>query len=707
MMSNHEWEQGGKAMSEEIRDLTETRLNRRHVIGGIGAAAAVPAGAAMFAGKGQAVFARQDGLGDDANAIIKERGLTPEDVTGALSTYMPSGAFDEFMMFASSGHAGQIFAIGVPSMRTYRTIAVFTPEPWQGYGFSEETKDVLAGGRINGKDITHGDTHHPALSETDGDYDGEWLFINEKAHGRIGVIDLRDFNTKQIVKNPYLVSEHGGCFVTPNTEYVLEADQYPGVLGIGNYAPISEYKEKYRGLVCMWKFDREKGRLIYEESFGIETPPYGHDLGDAGKGVCDGYAFWNSYNSELAVGGQQEGNPPLEVGASQNDMDYLHIVDWKKAAEVAKSEMVEKDEATGFIKIPMDVAVKENLIWLVPEPKSPHGVDVTMDGKYIVICGKLDPHVSVYSWEKIKAAMDAGANETDDYGLPILDFEACLETQVEVGLGPLHTQYDDQGYAYTSLFLDSAVAKWSLGGDLKPENDEGWKLIEKLPVHYNVGHLSTPGGDTVNPQGKYLVSLNKWSVDRFTPVGPLLPQNEQLVQIGKGKPYRVLADMPMGYGEPHYAQMIPVDRLKPIQVYPQEEGKVGFDPITWDYHPEGVMIGDESIERDGNKVTVHLSVMRSRFNPDILELKQGDEVTIYLTNIESAVDAVHGFTIGGQNISLSLEPGETETIKFVADHPGVYPYYCTEFCSALHIEMAGWMTVEPNGDAEGDATPAS
>src|SRR5690606_18137205 len=144
--------------------------------------------------------------------------------------------------------------------------------PWQGYGFSEETKAILAQGSINGKVMHHGDTHHPALSESDGVYDGQFLFINEKAHGRIGVVDLTDFATKQIVKNPLLVSEHGGCFVTPNTEYVLEADQYPGVLGVGNYAPISEYKEKYRGLVVLWKFDREAGKLVQEESFGIETP---------------------------------------------------------------------------------------------------------------------------------------------------------------------------------------------------------------------------------------------------------------------------------------------------------------------------------------------------------------------------------------------------------------------------------------------------
>ena len=679
-------------MSSDVSELTGRKVDRRKIVGGIGAATAIPAVAAMTGGKQQAVVARQDDLGGDANSIISERELSPEDVTAALETYMPPGRMDDYMMFTSSGHAGMVYAIGVPSMRNYKSIAVFTPEPWQGYGFSEESKEVLAQGAINGKVMHHGDTHHPALSETDGDYDGQYLFINEKAHGRIGVVDLEDFITKQIVKNPLLVSEHGGCFVTPNTEYVLEADQYPGVLGVGNYAPMSEYEESYRGLCAFWKFDREAGRLVQDQSFGIETPPYGHDLGDAGKGPSEGWAFWNSFNTEMATGGVLDGNPPLEVGASQNDMDYMFIVDWKKAAEIAADGDFEATD--GFKLIPMDVAIENNLMYLVPEPKSPHGVDVTPDGNFIVIAGKLDPHVTVFSWEKIKAAIEAGGHETDQYGVPILGYEDCLEAQVEVGLGPLHCQFDNNGFAYTSLFLESAVAKWKVG---EAGNPDSWELVDKLPVHYNVGHLSVAGGDTVNPQGNYLVSLNKWALDRFPPVGPLLPQNLQLVDIREGKPYRALYDMPLGYGEPHYAQMIPLDRLETIDVYPQEDGKVGWDPIINDWHPHGTAKGDERIEVEGDEVIVHMTMMRSHISPDIIEVEEGQNVTMYITNIENAKDATHGFVIGGQDVSLSLEAGETETIKFVADTPGVYPYYCTEFCSALHIEMAGYFLVKPAG----------
>jgi nitrous-oxide reductase len=674
-------------MSDELRDLQRKRLNRRWMIGGMGAAAAVPAAGAVFGAMGGPAAA-QDDVSDSAKDIIEERELTPEDVNAALETYMPSGKMDEYMMFASSGHAGQVFAIGVPSMRLFRTIAVFTPEPWQGYGFSEETKAVLAGGDINGKKIHHGDTHHIALSETDGVYDGQYVFINEKAHGRIGVIDLEDFNTKQIVKNPLLISEHGGCFVTPNTEYILEGDQYPTPLGIGTYAPLSEFKDKYRGLVCFWKFDRDKGRIVPEESFGIETPPYFHDLADAGKGPSDGFAFWNSFNTEMATGGILDGNPPMEVGASQRDMDYLHVIDWKKAEKVVADGKAEKMH--DFSVIRMDVAVKEGLMFLVPEPKSPHGVDVTPDGKFITVSGKLDPHVTVYSFDKIKKQIEAGGTDKDEFGVPILDFESCMEAQVELGLGPLHTQYDNEGYAYTSLFLDSAVARWKVGSE-----DGKWELVEKVPVHYNVGHISAAGGDTMEPDGEFLVALNKWSVDRFPPVGPLLPQNLQLMDIRKDKTFRPLYDMPMGSGEPHYAQIIKTEKIKAIDAYPQDKENVGWDAITNEFHPEGTQAGSEKIEVDGNKVTIHGTVWRSRITPDVVEVNQGDEVTWYITNIEKAKDATHGFVLGGQDISLSLEPGETETIKFTADTAGVYPYYCTEFCSALHLEMAGYFLVKP------------
>lgn len=371
------------------------------------------------------------GGGASADEIAASRGLAPDDVAAALMTYSPSGHLDEYLMFSSGGHSGQVLVVGLPSMRLLKTIAVFTPEPWQGYGYgSKESTEVLAGGKIGGKDILWADTHHPALSETNGEYDGQWLFINDKANGRIAVIDLRDFETKQIVKNPLILVDHGGCFVTLNTEYVVEGTQYATPLG-WDYAPLSEYKEKYRGPVTFWKFDREKGRIDPAASFTVELPPYWQDLSDAGKGASDGWFFLNSFNTELALGGIESGQPAFEAGTSQRDMDYLHVINWKRAEQVAQSGNVETIKGMKVIRL--ETAIREGLLYLVPEPKSPHGVDVTPRGDYIIVAGKLDPHVTVYSFEKLQKAIAEGTSQRDEFGVPVLPFERVVEAQVELG----------------------------------------------------------------------------------------------------------------------------------------------------------------------------------------------------------------------------------------------------------------------------------
>ncbi|HEX7010062.1 MAG TPA: hypothetical protein VF184_08770, partial [Phycisphaeraceae bacterium] len=286
-------------------------------------------GCGQGGGSAQAPPAGGSGGAESASQIAAQRQLTPDDIAAALKTYTPSGRHDEYLMFASGGHAGQVFVVGLPSMRLLRSIAVFTPEPWQGWGYGT-SEEILAGGDIDGKAVRWGDTHHPALSETAGDYDGQWLFINDKANARIAVIDLRDFETKQIVKNPVALNDHGGAMVTPNTEYVIEGGQYASPLG-WSYAPIKEYNAAYRGMVTLWKFDRQKGRIDPDRSFALELPPYWQDLFDAGKLVSEGWIFGNSFNTELATGGIEKGNAPFEAGASRRDADYLHIINLKKA----------------------------------------------------------------------------------------------------------------------------------------------------------------------------------------------------------------------------------------------------------------------------------------------------------------------------------------------------------------------------------------
>jgi len=617
--------------------------------------------------------------------VMKERGLTQEDLLAAAKTYLPSGGRDDYIVFSSGGQSGQMIIYGVPSMKILKYIGVFTPEPWQGWGYDDDTKKVLAQGAIRGKQITWGDTHHPAISETNGKYDGKWLVINDKANPRIAVIDLSDMVTKQIVVNPVFKSDHGGAFFTPNSEYILEACQYGAPLD-NNYHPIEEYKETYRGGVTVWKFDHKHGKIIPEKSFTIEMPPYMQDLSDAGKEACYGWGFTNSFNSEMYTGGIEKGLPPFEAGCSRNDTDYLHVYNWKKLAKLAENPKNVKI-INGHKVIPISVAVKNNALFLVPEPKSPHGVDVSPDGKYIVVCGKLDTHATVYSWDKIKKAIDKkDFVGKDPYGIPIIDMKKAAHCQAELGLGPLHNQYGKhwkkEGEIYTSLYVDSQVVKW---------NYLTCKVQDRINVNYNIGHLCGMEGKTEDPQGDYIIALNKLAIDRFDEIGPLHPQNHQLIDI-RGKKMQLLYDMPIPLGEPHQAVAIRRSKLHTHVRY-----KMGINPFTGKTHVGKTLAGQEKIVRKGKHVYVYGTVVRSHINPEHVTVNLGDTVTFYLTNLERAEDETHGFTVDHYNVHASLEPGKTVAITFKADREGVFPYYCTEFCSALHLEMMGYLLVkDPN-----------
>jgi len=613
--------------------------------------------------------------------IMKERGLTEADMLAAAKTYTPTGKLDEYYVFSSGGQSGQVLVYGVPSMRILKYISVFTPEPWQGYGYGDvENDDIIYNqASMRGKRITWGDTHHPALSETNGEYDGQYLFINDKANPRVAVIDLKTFSTIQIVPNPIIKNEHGSAFVTPNTEYILEASQIPTPF-TNDYVSLDEFNEKYRGAMTMWKFNRKKGKISVDDSFSVELPPYCQDLSDSGKNISEGWVFTNSFNSERYIGGFGPGNTkwkdrlPNEAGMSSKDTDYLHMINLKTAEKLFKEGKT--TQINGHSVISMETMVANNALFLIPEPKSPHGVMIEPTGQYITVSGKLDTHVSVYDFKKMMKLVDAKEYEgRDPYNIPILSMAKSLHGQVELGLGPLHTQYDkEKGIAYTSLFVDSAIAKWDF---------LNLKLVEKIPIHYNVGHLVAAEGDTVSPDGKYLIALNKLAIDRFLPVGPLHPQNHQLIDISPGHPMQMLYDMPLPLGEPHYAVMIKADKIKPLIRFKQKWFKHRVKP------------GREKVVREGNKVTIHANLIRSHYSPEIIEVKKGDEITWHVTNLERAQDETHGFSIFMYNINGSLEPGETNTFKFTADQEGVFPFYCTEFCSALHLEMMGYLLVKP------------
>lgn len=618
----------------------------------------------------------------ELDAIMKARGLSEKDILAAAKTYQPSGRKDEYLVFSSGGQSGQVIVYGVPSMRIYKYIAVFTPEPWQGYGYDEESKKVLEGGKINGRAMTWGDSHHPAFTEKNGEYTGDYLFINDKANPRLAVIDLKTFETVQIVSNPVIKSEHGGAFVTPNSEYVLEASQYAAPLD-RNYHPLEAFENAYRGAVTLWKFDLDKGRINEAESLTLELPPYNQDLSDAGKGVSDGWAFINSFNTEMYTGGIEAGLPPNEAGMSRNDHDYLHVFNWKKIAELGKDPKNVK-VINGHRVVPIEVAVANDALFLIPEPKSPHGVDVSPDGKYLVIGGKLDTHASVYDFEKIKKLIDAKDYAgKDTFGIPILDMKKSLHGQVELGLGPLHTAFDSKdGVLYTSLYVDSQVVRW----DYKK-----LKVLDRINVHYNIGHLDSMEGKSTKPKGDWLLALDKLSIDRFNPVGPLHPQNHQLIDIS-GPKMELTYDLPIPLGEPHDVVSIAADKLTPKVTF-----DIGTDSRTEKPSPYATLAGQERVERDGNNVTVFATMVRSHINPERITVNKGDHVKIHLSSLERAQDETHGFAVDSMNVHASLEPGKTVTVEFDATEEGVFPYYCTEFCSALHLEMMGYLMVkDPN-----------
>ena len=612
----------------------------------------------------------------ELDAIMKARGLSEKDILAAAKTYQPSGRKDEYLVFSSGGQSGQVIVYGVPSMRIYKYIAVFTPEPWQGYGYDEESKKVLEGGKINGRAMTWGDSHHPAFTEKNGEYTGDYLFINDKANPRLAVIDLKTFETVQIVSNPVIKSEHGGAFVTPNSEYVLEASQYAAPLD-RNYHPLEAFENAYRGAVTLWKFDLDKGRINESESLTLELPPYNQDLSDAGKGVSDGWAFINSFNTEMYTGGIEAGLPPNEAGMSRNDHDYLHVFNWKKIAELGKDPKNVK-VINGHRVVPIEVAVANDALFLIPEPKSPHGVDVSPDGKYLVIGGKLDTHASVYDFEKIKKLIDAKDYAgKDTFGIPILDMKKSLHGQVELGLGPLHTAFDSKdGVLYTSLYVDSQVVRW----DYKK-----LKVLDRINVHYNIGHLDSMEGKSTKPKGDWLLALDKLSIDRFNPVGPLHPQNHQLIDIS-GPKMELTYDLPIPLGEPHDVVSIAADKLTPKVTF-----DIGTDSRTEKPSPYATLAGQERVERDGNNVTVYATMVRSHINPERITVNKGDHVKIHLSSLERAQDETHGFAVDSMNVHASLEPGKTVTVEFDATEEGVFPYYCTEFCSALHLEMMGYL----------------
>ena len=321
---------------------------------------------------------------------------------------------------------------------------------------------------------------------------------------------------------------------------------------------------------------------------------------------------------------------------------------------------------------------------MIPCPKSPHGCDVDPSGEYIVGSGKLAALIPVFSFDKIQNAIGKKEFDGEYQGIPVIKYEAALYGEVKKpGLGPLHTEFDGKGNAYTSFFVSSEVVKWNI---------KDLKVLDRVPTYYSVGHLCIPGGDSKKPFGKYLIAYNKITKDRYLPTGPELAQSAQLFDIS-GDKMQMILDYPT-IGEPHYAQAAPADLItkNQVKIFKIDENKHA-------YATKGEK--ESKVVREGNVVHVYMTCVRSHFAPDNIEgIQMGDVVYFHVTNLEQDWDVPHGFAVkGADNAELLIMPGETATLKWDPDRVGIFPLYCTDFCSALHQEMQGYVRVSPKGSS--------
>lgn len=619
---------------------------------------------------------------------ISCKDLSKNSSKGALSmnmaerAYVPPGEYDEFYAFISGGFSGQLSVYGLPSGRLFKVIPVFSQDAEKAYGYNEETKPML--------NTSHGfvpwdDSHHPDISQTNGVVDGRWVFINGNNTPRIAKIDLSTFETTEILEVPNSAGNHSSSFVTENTEYVVAGTRFSVPIPQRDM-PINEYKGNFKGSLTFISVAPDTGNM--DIKFQIIMPGFDYDLAHPGRGASHGWFFFSTYNSE-------EASTLMEVNASQNDKDFIAAINWKKIEAYVNNGggkmMPTKyahniyDEATHSATSTMkkEVRVVDPLevpgaVFLLPTPKSPHGCDVDPSGEYIVGNGKLSANLTVHSFTKMLDAIENKKFAGDAYGIPILNFEDILAGVVEQpGLGPLHTEFDGKGNAYTTFFISSEVVKWKLGT---------WEVIDRQPCYYSVGHLMIPGGNSQKPFGKYVVAMNKITKDRYLPTGPEVTQSAQLYDIS-GDKMELILDFPT-VGEPHYAAGCPADlvRSRSKKLFKLEENQ----------HPYAAKTESETkVVRDGKIVHVYMTTIRSHFSPDNIEgIRVGDKVYFHVTNLEQDYDVPHGISMIGANTSeLLIMPGQTETFLWEPKQVGVWPFYCTDFCSALHQEMQGYVRV--------------
>ena len=574
------------------------------------------------------------------------------------------GQLDDYYAFISSGHAGEARVLGMPSGRTLKRIPVFNIDCMVGWGITNESKAIM-GTRPDGTlKYTTGDTHHVHGSYRDGTYDGRWLFINDKLHSRVARIRMDTMECDKITELPNVMGMHG-----------LFPDKCDPVDKAVNHTT----------------------RVFCGAEFHVPLPNDGHDLDDPGKW---GALFTCVSAATMEVMWQCRVDGNMDLVATSYDGKYAasNQYNTENAADLAGMMSSERDACVffhverieaqikagkfttiGASKVPVvdgrkaaNGDAKTALTCYVPVGKNPHGVNASPDGKYFVCSGKLSPTATVIELERV----------TQWFAGTLKDAREAVVAEPEIGLGPLHTAFDGKGNAYTSLFLDSQCVKWNVDQAIAQfKGDKAAKVIvEKIDVHYQPGHNYSSMGETRQADGKYLNSGNKFSKDRFLPVGPLHVETEQLIDIS-GSTMKLVADH-TAYSEPHDGIIVKRDVVKTRQIYNMSDFPNAVTPET------------AGIERRGNKVHVRLMSQAPSYSMPVIKVKKGDEVTITLTNHDKVEDLTHGCALPTYNVNFIVNPQETKSVTFKADHAGAFWLYCTHFCHALHLEMRSRFLVE-------------